>query len=169
MSAKPSRALTRISADTKYWLLVNGQRVVRMSDDQFRRHWIRVVFAGNPVTPPQGFDTVADAVKFVATHRGALAFVNGPVDASVRILLIDGRALFDLLPGEINEKHFSIRIKMAKRMWRYQDLAIGKPSARVSYQIAYGPILIVEVEVSDVPNLAVGGPQFLSVTFLNAV
>jgi hypothetical protein len=68
------------------------QGVVQMSGDQFRRHWIRVVFAGNPVTPPEGFDTVIDAVRFVATHRGALAFVNGPVDASVKVLLIDGRA-----------------------------------------------------------------------------
>lgn len=68
------------------------QSVVQMSGDQFRRHWIRVVFAGYPVTPPEGFDTVADAVRFVATHRGALAFVNGPVDGTVKVLLIDGRA-----------------------------------------------------------------------------
>jgi hypothetical protein len=68
------------------------QGVVQMSGDQFRRHWIRVVFAGNPVTPPEGFESVADAVRFVATHRGALAFVNGPVDATVKVLLIDGRA-----------------------------------------------------------------------------
>jgi hypothetical protein len=68
------------------------ERVVQMSGDQFRRHWIRVVFAGNPVTPPEGFATLADAQRFVATHRGALAFVNGPVDASVKVLLVDGRS-----------------------------------------------------------------------------
>jgi hypothetical protein len=67
------------------------ERVVRMSEDQFRRHWIRVVFAGNAVTPPVGFESAADAVRFVAGHRGALAFVEGPVDASVKVLLVDGR------------------------------------------------------------------------------
>ena len=85
------------------------------------------------------------------------------------LVLIDGRALFDLLPGEINEKHLSLRIKMAKRMRRNQHQATAEPSTSVSDHIAHGPIFIVEVEVSDVPNLAVGGPQFFSVTLLNAV
>lgn len=67
-------------------------RVVRMSGDQFRRHWIRVVFAGNAVIPPVGFETARDVVRFVATHRGAIAFVHGPVDGSVRVLTIDGAA-----------------------------------------------------------------------------
>lgn len=71
------------------------ERTVQMSEDQFRRHWIRVVFAGNPVAPPEGFEHAADAVRFVATHRGALAFVTGPVDGSVKVLRIDGR-----LPGD---------------------------------------------------------------------
>ena len=39
------------------------------------------------------------------------------------LVLIDGRALFDLLPGEVNEKHLSFRIKMTQRMRRNQDLA----------------------------------------------
>ena len=58
---------------------------------------------------------------------------------------------------------------MTQRMRRNQHLATAQPSAGVGDQIANGPIFIVEVEVSDVPNLAVGGPQFLSVTLLNAV
>lgn len=71
------------------------QRVVQMSGDQFRRHWIRVVFAGNPVTPPEGFESATEAIRFVASYRGALAFVDGPVDASVKVLLVDGK-----LPGD---------------------------------------------------------------------
>lgn len=71
------------------------ERVVQMSGDQFRRHWIRVVFAGNPVIPPEGFESAADAIRFVATHRGALAFVDGPVDASVKVLFVNGK-----LPGD---------------------------------------------------------------------
>jgi hypothetical protein len=54
-------------------------------------------------------------------------------------------------------------------MGRDEHQASGEPSTRVGYHIAHDPIFIVEVEVSDVPNLAVGGPQFLSVTLLNAV
>jgi hypothetical protein len=68
------------------------QRVVQMSGDQFRRHWIRVVFAGNPVTPPEGFESAQDAMRFVASHKGAVAFVDGPVDATVRVLMVDGKA-----------------------------------------------------------------------------
>jgi hypothetical protein len=85
------------------------------------------------------------------------------------IVLIDRRALFNLLPREINEKHLSLRIKMAKRMRRDQHLAPAQPSAGIGHQIANGPGFIVEVKVSDVTDLAVGGPQFLSVTLLNAV
>ena len=77
--------------------------------------------------------------------------------------------LFDLLSSEVNEEHLSFRIKVTECMRRDEHQATGEPSTGVGDQIAHGPIFIVEVEVSDVPNLAVGGPQFLSVTLLNAV
>src|SRR2546423_13760985 len=85
------------------------------------------------------------------------------------LVLINGWALFDLLPGEINEKHLSIGIKMAKRMRRNQHLAPAQPSAGIGNKIANGPSFIVEVKISDLTDLAVGGPQFFSVTLLNAV
>ena len=37
------------------------------------------------------------------------------------------------------------------------------------HDIPHGPIFIVKVKVSNVPDLTVAGPQFLSVTLLNAV
>jgi hypothetical protein len=58
---------------------------------------------------------------------------------------------------------------MTQGMRRNQHVAAGKPSTSVGDQIAHRPIFIVEVEVSDVPDLTVGGSQFLSVTLLNAV
>src|ERR1044071_5157114 len=85
------------------------------------------------------------------------------------LVLINGRTLFDLLLVQVNEKHLSLRIKTTQRVRRNQHLAVGQPSTGVGDQIANGPGFVVEVEVSDVPNLAIGGPQFFSVTLLNAV
>jgi hypothetical protein len=91
------------------------------------------------------------------------------VPAGYGLVLIDGGTLFNLLPRKVDEKHLSIRVKVAECMWRDQYLSTREPSARIGDQIANNPIFVVEVEVSDVPNLAVGRPQFLSVTLLNAV
>jgi hypothetical protein len=54
-------------------------------------------------------------------------------------------------------------------MRRNQHQATREPSASVGDQIANGPIFIIEVEVSDAPNLTIRGPQLLSVTLLNTV
>jgi hypothetical protein len=40
----------------------------------------------------------------------------------------------------------------------------GEPAAGVGHQIAHGPILIIEIEVLDVPDLAVGRAKPLSVS-----
>ena len=85
------------------------------------------------------------------------------------LVLIDRRALFNLLPREINEKHLSLRIKTTQCMRGNQYQATAEPSTGVSDEIAYGPVFVVEVEISDVPNLAISGSQFFSVTLLNAV
>jgi hypothetical protein len=54
-------------------------------------------------------------------------------------------------------------------MRRNEHLAPAQPSAGIGNTIANGPGFIVEVKVSDVTDLAVGGPQFFSVTLLNTV
>jgi hypothetical protein len=58
---------------------------------------------------------------------------------------------------------------MTERRRRNQDLAAGEPATGMGDHIAHRPIFIVEIDISDVPDLAVGSPQFLSVTLLNAV
>jgi len=65
--------------------------VTRMTEDTFRRHWIRVVFAGNPVSPPTPFATALEVVQFVARTPGAIGFVEGLADETVRVLKIDAK------------------------------------------------------------------------------
>lgn len=97
----------------EYGSLANGQRVVLaeelaarakyvrvvtgMTDDQFRRHWIRLVFAGTPVQPPRTFPDAATTCTFVARTPGALAIVDGRCGADVRTLSVDGREADDPL------------------------------------------------------------------------
>ncbi|MEO8452717.1 MAG: hypothetical protein ABI647_23190 [Gemmatimonadota bacterium] len=63
--------------------------VLKMTEDSFRRHWIRVVFAGNPVNPPTPFSTSEDLIRFVAKTPGAIGFLEGDADETVRVLRID--------------------------------------------------------------------------------
>jgi hypothetical protein len=104
------RDLTRLYRG-EYGSLTNGQRAVLveqasvrsryvrlvtgMEEDQFRRHWIRLVFAGTPVQPPRGFADTASACAFVARTPGALAIVEGRCDDDVRTLTVNGRSLTD--------------------------------------------------------------------------
>ena len=77
-------------ARTKYVRLVTG-----MTDDQFRRHWIRLVFAGTPVQPPRTLADTESACAFVARTPGALAIIDGRCGTDVRTLTVDGRAADD--------------------------------------------------------------------------
>jgi hypothetical protein len=104
------RELTRLYRG-EYGSLANGQRAVLaeqngvraryvrtltgMDDDQFRRHWIRLVFAGTPVQPPRGFADTDAVCEFVARTPGALAIVDGRCDDGVRTLTIDGHPTGD--------------------------------------------------------------------------
>jgi len=65
--------------------------VAKMTEDTFRRHWIRVVFAGNPVSPPTPFWSPEEVVRFVARTPGAIGFLEGSTDETVRLLRIDGK------------------------------------------------------------------------------
>ncbi|MCU0626446.1 MAG: hypothetical protein MUF21_08175 [Gemmatimonadaceae bacterium] len=100
------RDLTRLFRG-EYGSLANGQRAVLaeqatararyvrtvtgMDDDTFRRHWIRIVFAGAPVAPPRGFPDAETACAFVARTPGALAIVEGRCGDDVKTLTVNGR------------------------------------------------------------------------------
>jgi cystathionine beta-lyase/cystathionine gamma-synthase len=104
------RELTRLYRG-EYGSLANGQRAILaeqngvraryvrtltgMDDDQFRRHWIRLVFAGTPVQPPRGFSDVDAVCEFVARTPGALAIIDGRCDDGVRTLTINGHPSAD--------------------------------------------------------------------------
>jgi hypothetical protein len=105
-------ALRRFYLGTSTVFSASGERVVlyeqgdlrerfyhtmlRMSGDRVKRHWIGVVFAGLGATPPTNIVEPALLRDLVASHRGALGFVDALlVDGSVKALAIDG-----LLPGD---------------------------------------------------------------------
>jgi ABC-type phosphate transport system substrate-binding protein len=68
-------------------------RVVGMSPDRIKRHWLGKVFSGDRETPPRGFASSLEVVRFVARTPDAIAFVAAAmVDTSVKVLFIDGRA-----------------------------------------------------------------------------
>jgi hypothetical protein len=63
-----------------------------MSEDQFKRHWIARVFAGEPGTPPESFRDPGELVRYVAQHPDAIGFLPANrVDGSVKLLTIDAR------------------------------------------------------------------------------
>jgi hypothetical protein len=70
--------------------------VLGMSEDQVKRYWISVIFAGGAAEPPKEFGT-ADAIKrYVARHVGAVAFIAAPdVDSTVKALTVDGHPAAD--------------------------------------------------------------------------
>jgi hypothetical protein len=80
------------SVRTRYVRLVTG-----MDDDAFRRHWIRLVFAGAPVQPPRGFSDTESACAFVSRTPGAIAIIEGRCDDGVRTLTVNGRPGGDAL------------------------------------------------------------------------
>ena len=69
--------------------------VIQMSEDTFRRHWIRVVFAGNPVAAPVPFTSTEAIVSFVARTPGAIGFTDGSPDDTVQVLRVDQKRVDD--------------------------------------------------------------------------
>lgn len=67
-----------------------------MSVSRVKRHWIGVVFSGESGIPPREVGGPEELRQFVATHRGAIAFLEAAdVTSSVKVLTIDG-----LRPGD---------------------------------------------------------------------
>jgi hypothetical protein len=64
-----------------YQLLVNKDL------DQIAAYWSRLVFAGS-TSPPVQSTSVQDALQYVASHRGAVAYMDRRnVDARVKVVL----------------------------------------------------------------------------------
>ncbi len=62
-----------------------------MSLARFKRHWIGVVFSGGSGTPPKEVGGLDDLRHFVATHRGAIAFLGAAeAGGTVKVLAVDG-------------------------------------------------------------------------------
>lgn len=104
------RDLTRLYRG-EYGSLTTGQRVVlaeqasarsrytkvvtAMDDDAFRRHWIRLVFAGTPVQPPRSFPDAESVCAFVQRTPGAVAIIDGRCEDGVRTLTVGGKSAGD--------------------------------------------------------------------------
>lgn len=51
------------------------ENVLGKSDEAFRRYWVRMIFSGKG-PPPVAFGNEREAVKFVASSRGGIAFID---------------------------------------------------------------------------------------------
>ena len=70
--------------------------VYRMSEAQFRQHWIAKVFRAETAVGPKLVYSARDAVERVNQSPGALAFLDTPsVSGDLKVVKINGR-----LPGE---------------------------------------------------------------------
>ena len=72
--------------------------LLKMSDDDYVRHWIGKVFQGEATSGPKTASSPASMAKLVAGLSGAIGFLSAEeasADASVKVLRVDGKA-----PGE---------------------------------------------------------------------
>jgi ABC-type phosphate transport system substrate-binding protein len=66
------------------------EKLLGMSNDLFRRHWIALVFRGGDLTPPQAIASAELLKQFVADHAGAIAFIDlAMADTRVKVLKVD--------------------------------------------------------------------------------
>jgi len=74
-----------------------------------------------------------------------------------RQVLADIGALLDLIDGERDRHHLVPGDRFLDDLGDQQHAAAGQPAAGVGHQIADRPVGIVEIEILDGPQLAVGG------------
>jgi ABC-type phosphate transport system substrate-binding protein len=68
----------------------------RMSESDFKRHFLRAVFTGQVESPPKILSTAAGVRRFVFHVPSAIGYVRaGDLDSTVKVLRVDGHA-----PGE---------------------------------------------------------------------
>jgi hypothetical protein len=74
------------------------RRVLGMTDEQVKRHWVGLVFGGEGASPPKDIAEPTELRRFVANHAGAIAFLPlDDVDDSVKVVAIEGAK-----PGDAN-------------------------------------------------------------------
>lgn len=67
-----------------------------MDPDEVKRHWIGMVFSGDPAVPPLRVENLREVKRRVARHPGGVSFIPASLaDASVKVLRIHGA-----LPGD---------------------------------------------------------------------
>jgi hypothetical protein len=70
--------------------------IAGMNDSQFRQFWSTKVFRGEVPAEPLVVPSNGMAIEYVATHRGAVAFLRGrDTRSDLKILKVDG-----MLPGD---------------------------------------------------------------------
>ena len=69
-------------------------KVLGLTSDRFKRHWIAMVFSGEATTAPREIGSATELVQFVALRQGAIAFVSHALLDStvntVKVITIDG-------------------------------------------------------------------------------
>jgi ABC-type phosphate transport system substrate-binding protein len=64
-------------------------RVLHLDAESYRLYWVRMIFSGKG-KPPVEFENEEEAVNFVATNKGGLAFVDSSsVDSSIKAVKIN--------------------------------------------------------------------------------
>ena len=68
------------------------ERVLEMSADAFRKHWLAVIFQGK-ATPPKQFDTEEALRVFVATTEGAIGILpsSSVTGEGISQISVDGK------------------------------------------------------------------------------
>lgn len=66
--------------------------VLDMTLLRFRKHWMKLVFAGEFATPPEECSTIADLKQRLCNNPGAIGFLPlSKVEGCMKILTIDGK------------------------------------------------------------------------------
>jgi hypothetical protein len=66
-------------------------KVVQMTDSQFKSHWVAKVFRGEATSEPLTVPSSGLASEYVASHPGAIAFLQGTdIRKDIKVLKVDG-------------------------------------------------------------------------------
>lgn len=72
------------------------RRVCRMTEQEFRQHFLQLVFTGQTPDVPRELVTPTGVVRFVVNVPGAIGYVSAmDADSTVKVLRVNGH-----LPGE---------------------------------------------------------------------
>ena len=62
-----------------------------LSSKKIRKYWMKMIFSGENLSPPDGYENIQSALEVVIKKNGAICFVPfNEVDSTVKILKIDG-------------------------------------------------------------------------------